>query len=260
MILDKPTLQQALKFLSNVLETILPISDAIRRPPSTSKDLSWFTNTTKYHAWIAPARGDPPICSRFLWYAGKDIETFADTYARSEKLVEADVLYLDCQMVLGLTETITPAGELLNLTAIGLGMWILIGQALQDRQSQGLLAALHQCCNKVPEVATSVNMTGTISLSLLGELLKKVLNYRPTQDAVIILDRLIEVEKDDLYLLRNVVQDVLDKQRRPRQPRRGPLLLANVKTQSTSCLRAQPRLTRCLNIKVSSHIRNTVLH
>ena len=118
-------------------------------------------------------------------------------------------------MVLGLTETITPAGELLNLTAIGLGMWILIGQALQDRQSQGLLAALHECCNKVPEVATSVNMTGTISLSLLGELLKRVLNYRPTQDVVIILDRLVEVEKNDLYLLRNVVQDVLDKQRRP---------------------------------------------
>lgn len=215
MILDVPTLQQALTFLNHILKTILPLSDAIRRPPATSEDLSWFTNTTKYHAWITPARGDPPICSRFIWYAGKDIETFADTYARSKKLVETDVLYLNCQMITRLTETITPAGELLNLTAVGLGMWILLGQALQDRQSHDLLAALHECCRKVPEVATSVTMTGTIPLSLLGELLKNVLNYRPTRDAVIILDRLVEVEKDDLYLLRNVVQDVLDKQRRP---------------------------------------------
>ena len=63
------------------------------------------------------------------------METFAQTYACSNKLAETDLLYLNCNTAMKLSEISNPAGNILHLTSVGLGLWILIGQAFAGQTS-----------------------------------------------------------------------------------------------------------------------------
>jgi hypothetical protein len=209
------THSQAPSLIVRSIETLLSKANSVRNPPPDAVDtLAWFTNTTLYHAWLSPARGNPPICSRFLWYSGPRQDNFGASYIKYARHLEIDIVYLDCSHALfHLTDPLPPVGIILNLTPVGLAMWSLIGQALYDRGSSSLESAISACWEAHPEVSQAVEKGGPITFDLLGELLKTALNFRPDRDVIILLDHVEAMSQDELVLLRNAVQKVLDDQR-----------------------------------------------
>ena len=192
-------------------------ANVARHTASDSVDaLAWFTNTTRYHAWWSPARGNPPVCSRFLWYTGLRQDSFGASYIKYVRSLNVDPIYLNCRHeMFHIADSLPAISTIINLTPVGLAMWSLIGQALDDRRSSSPEVAISDCWAAHPELGATVEKGDPMTFPMLGELLKTALNYRPDRDAVIVLDHVDAMSQTELVLLRNAVQNVLDDQRLP---------------------------------------------